>query len=108
MSDIYVVIRNQTGTAMSSIEGESLIVLLAIEEIVYRQASISLRVAAAFFLNLPRGLYSVIVRHPVLNPAEARQEVDLPEHAAFGVRFIYDEPIRQLLGIETEMRLLDG
>jgi hypothetical protein len=108
VSDIYVVIRNQADVAMPSIEGEFLVVMLTTEGIVYRQTAISLRVAAAFFLNIPRGEYSILVRHPVLNPTEARCDVNLPEQAVFGVRFVYDEPSRQLLRVETEMRLLNG
>lgn len=108
MSDIYVVIRNQSDTAMSSVEGELLVVMLTTEGIVYRQTTASLRVAAAFFRDIPRGQYAILVRHPALNPTEARYDVNLPDRAVFGVRFVYDEPNRQLLRIETEMRSLDG
>jgi hypothetical protein len=108
VSDIYAVIRNQSNIAMSSIEGELLVVMLTTKGIVYRQVTVSPRVAAAFFRNIPGGQYSILVRHPVLNPTEARCDVSLPERAVFGVRFVYDELNRQLLSIETEMRSLDG
>ncbi|MBW4582825.1 MAG: hypothetical protein KME42_24930 [Tildeniella nuda ZEHNDER 1965/U140] len=107
MSDIYVVIRNQSDTAMPSVEGELLVVMLTTEGIVYRQTTASLRVAAAFFRNIPGGQYSILVRHSVLNPTEARYDVNLPERAIFGVRFVYDEPSHQLLKIESETRFLD-
>lgn len=106
MSDIYVVIRNQADVAMSSLEGELLVVMLTTEGIVYRQTTASLRVAAAFFRNIPSGQYSVIVRHSALDPTEARFDIRLPENTVFGIRFVYDEPKHQLLRIETEMRSL--
>jgi hypothetical protein len=106
VSDIYVVIRNQLETAMSSVDGEFLVVMLTVEGIVYRQTNASLRVAAALFQNIAAGSYSILIRHRSLIPTEARCDLVLPEQAIFGVRFIYDEPNRRLLGIETEVRSL--
>jgi hypothetical protein len=93
---------------MSSVEGNLLVVMLTTGGIVYQQTTASLRVAAAFFRNIPEGQYSILVRHPALDPTEARCDVVLPEQSVFGVRFVYDEPNRQLLKIETEMRSLNA
>jgi hypothetical protein len=108
VSDIYVVIRNQLDVAMSSVDGELLVVMLTVEGIVYRQTNASLRVAAALFKNVTAGNYSILVRHPSLDPTESRCDVFLPEQSIFGLRFVYDELNRQLIRIETEVRSLYG
>jgi hypothetical protein len=106
VSDIYVVIRNQLDVAMSSVGGELLVVMLTRDGIADRQTQASLRVAAALFPNLVSGEYSILVRHPSLVPTEARCDVTLLEQSVLGVRFVYDEPRRQLLKIEMETRSL--
>ena len=60
----------------------------------------------ASFLGVPAGDYTIVARHPDLTPTEARYDVGLGEKAIFGIRFVYNEPQRQLLRIATEMRFL--
>ncbi len=58
------------------------------------------------FFDLAVGDYTIIVRHLDLEPTEVRQDVKLPEQAFYGIRFVYNEPQRRLMRIETEMRFL--
>ncbi len=81
-------------------------VLLTCDGFVQFQQPVTLREAVAMFFNLAAGDYTIIARHPDLNPTEVRQDVKLGEQAFYGVRFIYNEPQRRLLRIETEMRFL--
>lgn len=104
MADIFVAIRNQNRVAMSSIAGELVLVLVRRDGRFQAQKPVALQNAMALFLNLPAGSYTVIARHPDLNPTEARQDVELGDREVFGVRFVYNEARRQLLSIETELR----
>ncbi|MCY7390256.1 MAG: hypothetical protein LH647_01765 [Leptolyngbyaceae cyanobacterium CAN_BIN12] len=70
------------------------------------QQSASLRNAMATFFNLPAGKYTVIARHPSLRPTEARKDLELSSNVIVGVRFIYNEPERHLLNVETEVSYL--
>lgn len=106
MSEIYVVIRNQAGTAMPSINGELVIVLLTGDGQFQIQQPVTLRTATAMFFALPAGDYTILARHSALYPTEVRQDVKLPEDTFYGVRFVYNEPDRRLIRIETEMRFL--
>lgn len=57
---------------MSSVDGELIVVLLTSEGQVVDQQPVRLTVADAIFSDLPAGRYTVIARHPSLNPTEAR------------------------------------
>jgi hypothetical protein len=107
LSDIIAVIRNQQGAGMSSIEGNPVIVLLTSEGITIDQQPVMLRSAVAIFANLPPGFYTVIARHPLLSPTEARQDIVLQHQQMIGVKFIYAEPDRQLVRIELQEESLD-
>ncbi|KAM3097209.1 hypothetical protein ACKFKG_08905 [Phormidesmis sp. 146-35] len=101
MPDLYVVIRNQDDVAMSSIEGELLTVFLLQDEILLHIQPVDLFLAEVLFFNLPIGRYQVMARHPLVNPTQAQQPVQIePQTAVIGVRFIYSEPERQLLRVE--------
>jgi hypothetical protein len=106
MADIYVVIRNQAGVAMSSVNGELMIVLITRDGQFQSQRPVTLQTAVAVFRQIPAGSYSIIVRHPDLMPTEARYDVTLSDKSLFGIRFTYNEPERQLLRIETEVNEL--
>ncbi|NJP10000.1 MAG: hypothetical protein HC866_11395 [Leptolyngbyaceae cyanobacterium RU_5_1] len=106
MAEIYVAIRNQDRIAMSSVSGELILVLVTSDGRFMAQQPASLRNAMATFFDLPAGKYSVIARHPSLQPTESRKDLELSINAIIGVRFIYNEPERQLLNIETEVSYL--
>jgi hypothetical protein len=108
LSDIIVVIRNEQGAGMSSIEGDPVIVLLTSEGIAIDQQPVMLRSAVAIFANLPAGFYTVIARHPLLSPTEARQDIVLQRQQMSGIKFIYAEPDRQLVRIELQEESLNG
>jgi hypothetical protein len=107
MSDIIVAIRNEQGASMSSVDGALVVVLLASEGQVVDQQPVRMTVADVIFSRLPPGRYTVIARHPSLNPTEARQDVLLPEKLMLGVKYFYVEGERQLLRIELIERRLD-
>jgi hypothetical protein len=106
LSDIIVVVRNERGVAMASIDGELVSVLLTSEGKVLSQQPVRFTVADAIFLDLRPGSYTVIVRHPSLTPTEARQDILLPDQFMAGVKYFYDEAERQVLRIEIDMRSL--
>jgi hypothetical protein len=107
LSDIIVVIRNQQGASMSSVDGELVIVLLTSEGQVIAQQPVRLTVADAIFSNLPAGRYTVIARHASLNPTEAREDVVLSDNVMLGIKYFYAEADRQLLRIEKLERRLN-
>ncbi|GAB4325499.1 MAG: hypothetical protein OHK0047_10410 [Leptolyngbyaceae cyanobacterium] len=102
MADIYVAVWNQDKVAMSSVNGELIVILVIRDGLFQAQRQVMLRSGTAIFQNLPAGLYTIIARHPDLTPTEARCDVNLSEGAIFGIRFTYNEVQRQLLTIETE------
>jgi hypothetical protein len=106
MADIYVVIRNQNGVAMSSVNGELIIVLITADGRFQVERPVTLRTAVAVFREIPAGNYSIIVRHPDLVPTEARYDTTLAEKTLFGIRFTYNEHDYQLLSLETEVNEL--
>ncbi len=106
MSDIIVVIRNERGVGMASVDGELVTVLLTAAGRVIGQQSVRFTVADAIFLDIPSGNYTVIARHPSLEPTEARQDVFLPDRVMLGVKYFYNEAIRQLLRVELDVRSL--
>jgi hypothetical protein len=85
LSDIIAVVRNERGVGMASVDGELVTVLLTFGGRVVAQQSVRFPVADAIFLDLPAGNYTVIARHPSLNPTEARQDVTLLEKVMLGV-----------------------
>jgi hypothetical protein len=105
MADIYVSVRNQDGIAMSSINGEPLVVLITRDGLFQDQQSVAFRTAVAIFQELPAGRYTVIARHPNTMPTEARHDVELSEKTIFGIRFIYNElPRRKRTGYQNQKR----
>jgi hypothetical protein len=107
LSDIIVVVRNERGVAMASIDGELVTVLLTSDGRVLAQQTVRFTVADAVFLDLSPGSYTVIVRHPSLNPTESRQDISLSDKLMAGVKYFYDESARQLLRIELDLRSLN-
>lgn len=102
MPDLYVVIRNQDDVAMSSIEGELLTIGLLQDGFLLHTQPVDLFLAEVLLFNLPAGRYQVVAAHPLLNPAQAQQTVQItPQTAVMGVRFIYSEPEQQLLRVEV-------
>ncbi len=108
MSDIIVVVRSERGVGMASVDGELVTILLISSRGIVDQQPVRFTVADAIFLDLPPGSYTVIARHPSLNPTEARQEVTLPDSIMLGVKYFYTEAERQLLRIELDARNLNG
>ena len=107
MSYIIVVIRNEQQVVMPSVDGELVIVLLTSDGQFVDQQPVRLTTADVIFAGLPTGRYTVIARHPSLNPTEARQDITLAENVMVGVRYFYAEAERQLLRIEILERRLD-
>ena len=89
---------------MSSVNGELIVVLINQDGWFQAQQTVTIRQATAFFQNLPAGNYAIISRHPDLTPTESRYDVRLDEISILGIRFLYNEPERRLLRIETQMR----
>ena len=104
MAEIYVSIWNQDEVAMSSVDGELIVVLVTKDGRFQAQQAVTIRQATAFFYNLQAGDYTIIARHSSLMPTEARYDVGLGVEAAFGIRFVYNEAQRRLLRIDTQMR----
>jgi len=108
LSDIIAVIRNEQGVGMSSLDGELVIVLLAMGGVVIDQQPVMMRSGIAIFGDLPLGLYTILARHASLDPTEARQDVVLQNNVMLGVKFIYTESERRLLRIELQEERLDA
>jgi hypothetical protein len=64
VSDIIAVIRNEQGVGMSSMDGELIVVLLAMGGIVIDQQPVMMRSGIAIFGNLPSGSYTVLGGSP--------------------------------------------
>ena len=107
MSDIFVTIRNESGVAMNSIDGESVIAIVKKDGLIYDEQPVSLRFADAQFYNFPLGKCTVVAKHSALNPAEAEQEVELSNREILEVRYIYLESERQLLRVEINSYSMD-
>lgn len=106
MAAIYVAVHNQSDVAMSSINGELILVLIARDGLFEAQQPVDFRTATATFQDVPAGNYTIVARHPDLTPTETRYDVGVAENAILGVRYTYNETQRRLLLIETEMRFL--
>lgn len=92
---------------MASVDGELVTVLLISHGNIVKQQSVNFAVADAIFLDLPPDNYTVIARHPSLNPTEARQDVILTGSTMLGVKFFYTEAARLLLRVELDARRLN-
>jgi hypothetical protein len=106
MAEIYISIRNQNQVAMSSINGQLIVVLISRDQVFQVQQPVMLRTATAIFRDLVAGNYSILVRHPDLTPTEVRYDTQLTANTIFGIRFFYNEPDRCWLSLETEERFL--
>ncbi len=91
---------------MSSINGTAIIVLLASSGQVVDQQGADLTTAMVAFRNLPAGTYTILSRHPDLQPTEARYDHVLTDKTILGVRFVYNEPQRLLVDIQVEVNEL--
>jgi hypothetical protein len=103
MAEIYVAIRNQNGVALSSVEGELMVVLVTRDGLFQDQRPVTLRTAVAIFSKILEGSYTIIVRHSRMSPIEARYDAELTRRTILGLRFIYNEVDRQLSSIESEV-----
>lgn len=108
MSDILIVIRNEAGVAMTSIEGVAVIALVKKDGLIYDEQPVNLRFADAHFYNLPLGNYIAVAKHSELNPSEAEQEIELSDRELLEVRYIYLEVERQLLTIQVISHSMDS
>jgi hypothetical protein len=104
MADIYIAIRNENNAAMSSVNGEFIVVLVSSDNRFQNQQFVTLQTAMAAFQDLSDGDYTIIARHPDLTPTEARYDVRVAANAILGIRFVYNEVQYRLLRIDTEMR----
>lgn len=71
MSDIFIMIRNQDNSALTSIDGIAFITLLRQDGQVLAEELVDLIYADAGFDDLPTGEYTVIVKHEQVQPTEA-------------------------------------
>ena len=106
MPEIYVAIRNAQETALSSVNGTAVLVLVVRAGQTVYQKPVTLRAGMAQFSSLPGGTYTVIARHPDLTPTEARYDHVLIDKTILGVKFVYNEPQRQLTVIAVEVNQL--
>jgi hypothetical protein len=108
MSDIFVMIRNQDNTALTSIDAIAFMTLLRQNSQLLAEEIVDLVYADAGFDDLPLGHYTVGVRHESVEPQEATCAVTIDaEDEVILLTFVYLEPERVLLGIRasTEKRL---
>jgi hypothetical protein len=108
MADIFVMVRNQENIALTSIGGIGFVTLLEKDGQVMATESVDLIYADAGFDDLPLGQYTVLVRHPEVEPVNASYLVTLnAENEVTFLRFVYLEPERVLLGVQAavEQRL---
>ncbi len=100
MSDIFVMIRNQSNNAMTSVEGIAFITLLTRDGRVLAEETVALIEADAGFDDLPTGHYTVVVRHELVEPRSATWDVTISsEDRVIMLTFVYLEPERVLLRI---------
>lgn len=77
MSYIIAIIRNDQGVSMPSVDGELVIVLLTSDGQFIAQQPVTISAGDAIFANLPAGRYTMIARHPSLNPTEGKTRLNL-------------------------------
>ncbi len=104
MSDIFVMIRNQDHSALTSIDGVAFITLLQQDGQVLTKEIVELIYADAGFDDLPPGQYTVVVKHERVEPKEAPYDVVInAEDEVILLTFVYLEPERVLLGIQASV-----
>jgi hypothetical protein len=102
MSDIFVMIRNQSKVAMTSIDGIAFVTLLTQQGRVLTEETVDLFEADVNFDNLKQGKYTVVVRHEGVEPRSATCNVTITdEYQVIMLTFVYLELERVLLGIQT-------
>lgn len=102
MSDIFVMIRNQSNVAMTSVDGIAFVTLLTQEGRVLAEEIVDLFEADVNFDDLKQGKYTVIVRHEGVQPRSATCNVTITdEDRVIMLTFVYLELERVLLGIQT-------
>jgi hypothetical protein len=104
MSDIFVMIRNQDNSALTSIDGTAFITLLRQDGQVLAEEIVELIYADAGFDDLPTGQYTVVVKHEQVQPTEATYDVIInAEDKVILLTFVYLEPERILLQIQASV-----
>ncbi len=101
MSDVFISIRNQNGNALTSVGGIPFVANLKQDGQILAQQVVDLRFATAHFYDLPLGQYITSVRHELVSPQEANQDVTLSVDELIQVVFVYLELERILLRIRT-------
>lgn len=100
MSDIFVMVRNQNNTAMTSVDGIAFITLLNRDGRLLAEETVALMEADAGFDDLAAGQYTVIVRHERVEPRSAMWDVTIGnKDEVIILTFVYLEPERVLLCI---------
>ncbi|MCW6036156.1 hypothetical protein K4A83_07705 [Spirulina subsalsa FACHB-351] len=108
MSDIFIMVRNQSNNALTSIGGIPFVTMLEQTGIILGTETVDLVYADAGFDDLPQGQYTVIVTHEKVTPQWVKQDVVIQDiDDVVLLTFIYCEPERILQGVKatTEKRL---
>ena len=104
MSDIFVMIRNQDNSDLTSIDGTAFITLIRQDGQVLAEEIVELIYADAGFDDLRTGQYTVVVRHEQVQPIEATYDVIInAEDKVILLTFVYLEPERILLQIQASV-----
>jgi len=104
MSDIFVMLRNQDNSALTSIDGIAFTSLLRHQGQSIAEETVDLVYADAGFDDLPKGQYTVVVQHPHVEPTIAAHDVTIAaEDQVILLTFVYLEPERVLLGIQASV-----
>ena len=102
MSDIFVMVRNQSNVAMTSVDGIAFITLLSRDGRILAEETVALMEADAGFDDLAAGQYTVIVRHELVEPRSAMWDVTIGnQDEVIILTFVYLEPERVLLRVLT-------
>ena len=104
MPDIFVMVRNQSNNALSSVGGVAFVTLLQQSDRLIDRQPVDWYYADASFDDLPLGEYAVIVAHDRVEPPIIKQIVRLvaPDDIVL-LTFIYLEPERVFLRLETSI-----
>lgn len=102
MSDIFVMVRNQSNVAMTSVDGIAFVTLLTQTGRVVAEEIVDLFEADVNFDDLKQGKYTVVVRHESVEPRSASCNVTITdEDRVIMLTFVYLELERVLLRIQT-------
>ncbi|WP_293126491.1 hypothetical protein [Microcoleus sp. bin38.metabat.b11b12b14.051] len=102
MSDIFVMVRNQSNVAMTSVDGIAFVTLLTQEGRLLAEEIVDLFEADVNFDELKQGKYTVVVSHEAVEPRSAICNVTITdEDRVIMVTFVYLELERVLLRIQT-------